>query len=371
MQTEIRNTWQCAALIVFVLTTLPLQKALAQGCVPAKGAGMSNAQMAAHDGGGEGKFYASTAYRWLHSDRHFVGSEEQEERQREGSEVINDSHFVDFAFTYKWNSRYSTTLAIPLVNHDRSSVVRDSQRTILKRYHTQSSGLGDIRLLTDMWIVDPAKDSRGNALVGIGIELPTGKKDVQDTFDVYNATTRTIGTERRNVDQSIQPGDGGYAVMLDFYAYRRLTDKLTGFFNGSYSVTPEEKNGVLTRRGNPFEAEMSIMDSFVARGGFEFKPAARHGLTLSLGARMEGVPVHDLVGGSDGFRRPGYSVSVEPGAVYSHDDWTATLYVPVSIYRNRTQSVPDKQLSRLTNTTRHGDAAFADALVLFGFNKSF
>ena len=371
MQTRTLNTWQGAALIALVLAALPLQKSLAQGCVPAKGAGISTAQMAAHDGDGEGKFFASTAYRWLHSDRHFVGSEEQRERQREGSEVVNDSHFVDFSFTYKWNDRYSTTLAIPLVTHDRSSVVRNSQRAILKRYHTQSSGLGDIRLLTDMWVIDPAKDSRGNVLVGLGVELPTGKKDVTDIFEFYNAATGTIGTERRNVDQSIQPGDGGYAVLLDLYAYRQLTDRFTGFFNGSYSVTPEEKNGVLTRRGNPFEAEMSIMDSFVARGGVEFKPASQHGLILSLGARVEGVPVNDLVGGSEGFRRPGYSISVEPGAVFSRSDWTASLYVPLSIYRNRTQSVPDKQLSAQTNTFRQGDAAFADALVQFAFNKSF
>jgi len=370
VQTRARNTWQNTALIALVLTALPLQKPLAQGCVPAKGACISNAQMAAHDGDGEGKFYASTIYRWLHSDRHFVGSEEQKERQREGSEVVNDSHFVDFAFTYKWNPRYSTTLAIPLVKHSRSSVVRDSQRTILKRYHTHSSGLGDIRLLTDMWIVDPAKDSRGNVLVGLGIELPTGKKNVQDTFEVYDAPTRTIGTERRNVDQSIQPGDGGYAVLLDVYAYRQLSDRITGFINGSYSVTPEEKNGVLTRRGNPFEAEMSIMDSFIARGGVEYQPATRHGLTLSLGARVDGVPVNDLVGGSEGFRRPGYSVSVEPGVVFARNDWTASLYVPLSIYRNRTQSVPDKQLSAQTNTFRQGDAAFADALVQLAFNKS-
>jgi hypothetical protein len=62
---------------------------------------------------------------------------------------------------------------------------------------------------------------------------------------------------------------------------------------------------------------------------------------------------------------------VEPGAVWATKDWTATLYVPVSIYRNRTRSVADIKLSNDTNTFRHGDAAFADALVLFGFNRSF
>jgi hypothetical protein len=41
------------------------------------------------------------------------------------------------------------------------------------------------------------------------------------------------------------------------------------------------------------------------------------------------------------------------------------------VYRNRTRSVADIKLSNDTNTYRHGDAAFADALVMFGFTKGF
>src|SRR5262249_55485970 len=121
----------------------------------------------------------------------------------------------------------------------------------------------------------------------------------------------------------------------------------------------------------PFEAEMSIVDTFIASAGLEFRALPSYGLTLSLGARVEGVPVHDLVGGSNGFRRPGYSIAVEPGAVLTRRDWTASLSVPISVYRNRTQSVPDKEQSAVTGVTQHGDAAFADALVLLGFSKSF
>ena len=36
---------------------------------------------------------------------------------------------------------------------------------------------------------------------------------------------------------------------------------------------------------------------------------------LHVGLRAEGVPVHDLTGGSDDFRRPGIVVSVEPGTL--------------------------------------------------------
>src|SRR2546428_2548519 len=30
------------------------------------------------------------------------------------------------------------------------------------------------------------------------------------------------------------------------------------------------------------------------------------GVSLSLGGRIDGIPYHDLIGKSDGFRRPGY-----------------------------------------------------------------
>ena len=39
-------------------------------------------------------------------------------------------------------------------------------------------------------------------------------------------------------------------------------------------------------------------------------------VSVALGGRLEGIPVHDLVGGSEGFRRPGYIVSAEPQRNY-------------------------------------------------------
>jgi hypothetical protein len=81
--------------------------------------------------------------------------------------------------------------------------------------------------------------------------------------------------------------------------------------------------------------------------------------------RWEGIPVHDLVGESDGFRRPGYAASVDPGFSYTSGQHTFSLNVPFAIHRNRTQSVPDRE------GDDHGDAAFADYLVIFGYFRRF
>jgi len=80
----------------------------------------------------------------------------------------------------------------------------------------------------------------------------------------------------------------------------------------------------------------------------------------SLGIREEALPAKDLIGGSNGFRRPGYIIAAEPGFTYELKRTNLYAYVPVALVRNRTQSVPDKIRSQLTEVRTVGDAAFAD-----------
>lgn len=103
------------------------------------------------------------------------------------------------------------------------------------------------------------------------------------------------------------------------------------------------------------DSTMSVPDQFAFRAGL-FKPIPRlHGLGILLRGRTEGVPVRDLIGGSDGFRRPGYIISVEPGISYMLSNFTTTLTVPVALIRNRTRSLNDIADSKPKNI-KHGDA---------------
>jgi hypothetical protein len=49
------------------------------------------------------------------------------------------------------------------------------------------------------------------------------------------------------------------------------------------------------------------------------------------------------------------------------------LSAPVAVYRNREQSVPDKQFQAVSpqDPPRHGDAAFADYMILFSLGRRF
>jgi hypothetical protein len=321
----------------------------------------------------ESGWQVSVGYRWFQSGRHFTGDHEDVHRQEEGSQVENDSNFIDLNITYAFTPRFSLTATIPFVSHTRSQVVRmnDPARTILERFETHSSGLADVRLEGNAWVLDPTEHRRWNVLLGLGFDAPTGEDDARDTFEVYDPTTGKIIGVRRTVDQSIQPGDGGWGITLDIFSYYTIIPRLNAYVNGAYTITPEEKNGVPTFRSSPFEAEMSIADTYLGRAGLEYTLWPKYGLSISLGGRVEGVPVEDAIGGSEGFRRPGYAVSIEPGVSAMYKGWTAAVYTPVAVYRNREQSIPDQQRSAATGTNVHGDAAFADYSVLFSLAKSF
>ena len=82
--------------------------------------------------------------------------------------------------------------------------------------------------------------------------------------------------------------------------------------------------------------------------------------------RLECVPAEDLIGGSNGFRRPGYVLSAEPVVAYKVKKTQFYVSVPVALQRDRTQSVPDKIRTEKTGVYAQGDAAFADYTINFG-----
>lgn len=141
--------------------------------------------------------------------------------------------------------------------------------------------------------------------------------------------------------------------------------------NFYYLVNPREQNGVRTYRETispalANEAIMSVPDQYMARGGFNYSFNHLNGLSAAAGARLEGIPVHDLIGGSGEFRRPGYVWSIEPSVNYALKKVNLFASVPFAVVRNRTQSVTDRENSVKTGKFVRGDAAFANYTVNAG-----
>ncbi len=334
----------------------------AQGCVAVRGGGMCSLHLGEPGADvEENPWLASVSYRYIHSFRHFVGDVEQLQRAAAANQVINHSHFIDFGAQYRINSHWDVAVTLPFVTSTRSQVVG----TPGTRFETSSSGIGDARLTGYYWIFDPKKEPKGNIQIGLGLKAPTGDHNVQDTFLTANGTTTV-----RAVDQSIQPGDGGWGTSIELNAFRELMPRTVAFLQASYLLNPEDTNGTVTGRfrNDPktagyYENLMSIPDQYFVRGGLGYNLVPKWGLTVSLAGRLEGVPVNDLLGASDGFRRPGFGVSIDPGIQIAKGRFTFNVNVPFALYRNRERSVADQLATAAKGSDVHGDAAFADYVV--------
>lgn len=313
----------------------------------------------------------SLGYRYLKSDRHFRGTHEEAERQEEHTEVINQTHSIDLSLNYAINPRWSIGFTLPLVHSNRSSLYEhgfdgdgDGERD---RYSTSAYGIGDIRITGYYTVLDPHKHTKRNLILGLGMKMPTGAKGYTDVF------YRRDGPYERPVDQSIQPGDGGWGINLELQFYSEIAKGLGVYANGFYLLNPMKDNGV-DRTGNgggrDYDRYFSVPDQFLGRLGL-FYMVPKAGLSFNLGVRMEGVPVEDLLGKDQGYRRPGYTFSIEPGVSYRRDAHTFELNVPAALIRNRPQSVSDKIREQETGIPRNGDAAFADYLILITYGYKF
>ena len=311
----------------------------------------------------------STGYRYQHSFRHFVGTTEQTLRETQKTAVVNYINLFDVSLTYKVNPRWSLTASLPIMNATRTY---DHQLfdVLLHIPHapdqvSHANGIGDLAVSAQVWLHRPPAEKGHNMAFSFGTVFPTGSDDIRDTVQTVN------GPQRVFVDQSIQLGAGGWGISLGTEAYQRVK-KAVLYGSGTYLITPQEQNGTpnaslagVTLPSNPFTSTMSIPDQYLADGGIAYPVPKIRGMAAKFGMRYEGVKVRDLIGGSLGFRRPGYALSVEPGLQYERGKTIWSLNIPVAVQRNRKRSVPDLMQGKA------GDAAFADYLVLVGCTRSF
>jgi len=333
----------------------------------------------------KGAWTAAVSHRWQYSDKHYVGDVEQVYREKEGSQVINDINVIDLSVSYAATKRINLTLGVPFQFATRSQAIRDTRRVggvlvnpspfpapdgtvngaVIDRFETSAYGLGDIKLLATMWLLDPDNNKKHNISAGLGVLFPTGEKDAKDIFLQFG--TNSAGqyeprAVRQNVDNSIQPGSGAWGIIFDLYAFQEIFENFNVFAAGTYIATPERDAGVISGNLNAANPTIwSVNDSYLARLGIGYTFLPKQGLTFTLGGRLEGAPPDDLIGSSGGRRRPGYAVSIEPGIVFTKNRWFASFSTPVAIYRNRQND----------STGSSGDAAFADFMTLFSAGRSF
>jgi hypothetical protein len=313
----------------------------------------ANDYLAAHN------WQVGLSYRGLRSDNHYVGTQEQIERHQLGNFVINRQNVLDLSVTRALNAHISVSASVPLVMASWS-IPLPVRPLPGPRVQQDARGIGDTVLTGRTWLLDPSTAGRGNASLGLGIKVPTGASGVKDLYPDLSGRNPAS----KVVDQSIQPGDGGWGIVGEAAGFWRIGGA-TAFASGTYLANPRDTNGqpsIISGLGaaataaNANRLVNSVPDQYLARLGVAV-PAGLRGLGASVALRVEGQPRYDLIGRSDGFRRPGREMFLEPGLTFVRGRSTWSASVPIAFYRNR---YPDPY------TGAPGDATFPNVVVLLG-----
>ena len=354
-----------------------IQNIAAQGCVAVRQMGGMNGLSSSSYNLAKGEFQVGANYRYFHSFRHYIGTEEQHQRQELGNAVNIYSHALDINFTYGITERLQAYVTVPYVNNERSqtlTLTKDIASKALTRYSVFANGLADVRFGANYWLLNPSKTTHGNLSLGVGVKLATG------SYTNTDDALQTDGTLKNSVmDQAIQPGDGGVGVSFEVQGFKTIYKNLYGFVSGYYLFNPKESNGTFKsapKKGLEGYEIYACPDQYFGRIGFMTPVGKKQNFTFSLAGRLEGITAYDVFGGQMAYRRPGYVVAIEPGVTIRKGQHTFTLFVPANIIRNRIQSAADIATENLQNSTItdsskwvhvQGDAAFADYSINLGY----
>jgi len=245
-----------------------------------------------------------------------------------------DIRSLDLTLDYGLSNRSRLSVTVPFSEGSHSRYYADGVR-----HKVYASGLGDINATAARWMIDPGSLPKGNLEIGLGVKSASGKNDITDDYFLPNGKTTFTA------DQSIQPGDGGWGVILQARAFREIFANAYAYMSGFYLVSPQNQTSVRQGQSGPYSnVRISIPDVYNARAGIAYALARPNGVSVSLGWRVDGIPMRDLVGRSDGFRRPAVIGYLDPGLTFvrGRNSWTASL--PVRQYANFRPSDLDRRL---------------------------
>jgi len=285
------------ALALWAVTTVP---ASAQGCVCQKQGSPVFGGLETYLQGGQ--FQVTIGYRGYRSTEHFRGTAPFPDLDPNGP--INRQHALVGELTYGLSSRWNVAVNAPW--YSNGFAVRRAGPASSTRYFqdTPVAGLGDLGARTSLWLFS-TENPFWNVGVSGGVKFGNGASD----------RTGTVGGRVVPVDVSIQMGDGSVGYTASAQAFRDF-DRLSLYGTFQYLFSPENTTGTPTFFGslnNPNNSTLnSVADQYSSQIGVAYQ-VKRGWPVPSLAFRVEGVPVADVFGASDGFRRPGTITFFEPG----------------------------------------------------------
>jgi hypothetical protein len=279
---------------------------------------------------GRGEWEAGLSYRRLTADDWFVGSEVTPSAAPGGQPNRFNINTLDFSLAYAVTNRLSFRLTVPFTTGTNSAIHPDGLR-----HERSATGVGDINLVGNYWVRDPVLHQSGNVGFGLGLKAPTGSYHKEDEFGLAS------GVIQFPVHPGLQPGGGGWGILVEAQAYQRLAGALSGYLFGAYQMSPRTVTDVTFSPTAPGSL-LSVTDVYHARAGLAYAAWPQAGVSVSLGGRIDGIPVRDIIGGDEGFRAPGSIIFLDPGLSIARGKGTLTASVPVRLRGTFKQNLNDQ-----------------------------
>jgi len=219
-------------------------------------------------------------YRWLHADHFDVGHAYEPTLSPGGQPIKITDHTLNLSATYAFTNRFSVELDVPIEANREFFIQGDGLR-----HGSSSTALGDISVVGNVWLLQPLDHANGNISVSFGVKAPTGPNDNSGTFYASSSSAVTVPD-----NNTIQSGDGGWGIVLQTSAFRRLAGRLSAYAAGDYLVSPKSHTDIAAPAvlGGALTA---VTDEYSAHAGLGYALAPKRGLSVSLGGRIDGVPV--------------------------------------------------------------------------------
>lgn len=326
-------------LIFSVLSFLLVNRTQAQGCISIRNLTNPTGQYNLLD-----RSFTKADWQIALTNRFFVANQAYTgtDHNIPASTFENRTYTFDISITRLLSKGWSLNLDMPISSNSRMNAAEHGGPG---DNVTHSFGLNDIFIVAFKWILAPHENQKFNFQLGLGLKLPTGNYAYSDYYS-RNDSTKVLAP----VNLSIQLGDGGTGIMTELNAFYVFGKAWSLYLNGFYLFNPRDQNGVSTLLGKvpPNINQLtlitatvsSVPDTYSARAGASFV-AGRW--IFSAGGRIEGSPVHDVIGQSNGLRRAGYNVSIEPGAMYSWNSVSVYYYMPINVAVNEMNVITDQK----------------------------
>jgi hypothetical protein len=229
---------------------------------------------------------------------------------------------LDLSATYGLTERLSVTATVPISYSSQSLFYPDGLR-----HQTSTGGIGDVNVMANAWVFDPGSHVGGNLYVGLGVKAPTGS--YHSMADVWDSTG---AVSQADVPQTMQQGDGGFAVLAQLQAFQQLFAGASLYLSGDYSASLRQHTDVLWPQA---KALWAVPDVYSARAGLSYAALPQWGLAFSGGWRIDGTTTRDVFhAAGDFYRHAGYSMYLEPGLTLIQGPNQFALTVPVRVRAN-------------------------------------